>query len=281
MSRLNTVLQDELEAIDRDILALEIERNDIAGLLKKRLSSDPESCEIIETVCLSTMEPEEIFPTDPNGIKHTVEKQLATIPNDDEVVSAAEKRMGDLKNYLIEQGAKIGWIKVTLAEISKALDIVPAAASVTIDDLKSIAALRVIKILAGDRRGNNFTFNQDIPELTEPIANPGVLNSSLVRETPKNTAKVEEAKPAVKYKTPKNEPEHVQALVDVIYDYYKSKKQPAFSFQIKNLAKKVGATEGQAIASLKFIDAAEDIAISAKQASYDRSDWIFHVAEGQ
>ncbi len=310
MSRLNTVLQEALEAIDVEIAEnqsaifnLEMDRDDIAGLLKKRLGG-------------SSLEPKEITPKPmPQKPKEEVTPKLETQNEpDDEDYIPPNQRSKTLSDYLIDQGAKDKWVKATLTDISKLLNLTAPAIMVAIEDLKQSSDIRVCRVMSGEYRGNNFTFNQDIEEPNEGKNFEHVQDGFVEVDKPKEASqsvketetKADEPIPFEKLQKPAKiipkpipvakatpqpdqkepakrqpvEPPFVDEIVGQIFEHYEKKRNPVFGYALKNLAKKAGCTERQAIDALLFIDNDKSINVTAKMAEYDKSDWIFHITEG-
>lgn len=76
-----------------------------------------------------------------------------------------------LVGYLDKRGASKGWVKASYTDISKELDVTaPVIQTIVAHAKEKFPRLRVVRVMAGEARGNNFTFNQNIPEPDAPIA---------------------------------------------------------------------------------------------------------------
>lgn len=69
-----------------------------------------------------------------------------------------------LVGYLDKQGASRKWVKASYTDIGGLLDVTPPAIAAVVQHAKEkFPRLRVVRVMSGEARGNNFTFNPDIP----------------------------------------------------------------------------------------------------------------------
>lgn len=79
--------------------------------------------------------------------------------------SQMDQRAAKLVKYLTDNGALDAWVKASYADIGSILDVTPPIVMAVIDHAKDgYKRMRVCRVMSGENQGNNFTFNQSIPE---------------------------------------------------------------------------------------------------------------------
>lgn len=136
--------------------------------------SDPEP----ETVEVPD-EPENERQPEPAHANPVDERPAVPVTQSDEEIEAITHRQTidqqaiKFVGYLDKKGASKRWVKASYTDISIELDVTAPIVKTVIDHAKEmLPKLRCVRVMSGEAKGNNFTFNPDLPEPDAPVEKP-------------------------------------------------------------------------------------------------------------
>lgn len=98
-----------------------------------------------------------------------VEKIDSTDPDEVSETQTIDRQAIQLMQFLDRRGAAKQWVKASYTDISKVLNITaPTIQPVIAHAKEKFPRLRVVRVMSGEHRGNNFTLDPDLPEPDAP-----------------------------------------------------------------------------------------------------------------
>jgi hypothetical protein len=146
-----------------------------------------------------------------------------------------------LVGHLEKLGASKKWVKASYTDISILLNVTaPTVQQIVAHTKEKFTNLRVVRVMAGEHRGNNFTFNADLPEPDAPTKAEPVKPKENANG---GTVPVYDAAEIEKRPVPDGSYENLTRSQRAVFDHIvrcAEKNGSRFQIELKTLAEKAG-----------------------------------------
>jgi hypothetical protein len=146
-----------------------------------------------------------------------------------------------LVGHLDKLGASKKWVKASYTDISILLNVTaPTVQQIVAHTKEKFTNLRVVRVMAGEHRGNNFTFNADLPEPDAPTKAEPVKPKENANG---GTVPVYDAAEIEKRPVPDGSYENLTRSQRAVFDHIvrcAEKNGSRFQIELKTLAEKAG-----------------------------------------